>query len=108
MMTGHHVYADTPTRIVHMGIGGVKGLSPRLMAIVDALPLRTGLRVLEIGCGGTGDRRPHRGWACSRHRPICEGNRSGKSRLGKADSIRNSEPAAGRHRGFRAEMGRPA
>jgi SAM-dependent methyltransferase len=27
------------------------GLSPRLRAIVDALPLRAGLRVLEIGCG---------------------------------------------------------
>ena len=26
-------------------------LSPRLVAIVDALPLRTGMRVLEIGCG---------------------------------------------------------
>jgi SAM-dependent methyltransferase len=26
-------------------------LSPRLREIVDALPLRTGLRVLEIGCG---------------------------------------------------------
>lgn len=26
-------------------------LSPRLTAIVDALPLRAGLRVLEIGCG---------------------------------------------------------
>jgi SAM-dependent methyltransferase len=26
-------------------------LSPRLAAIVDALPLRAGLRVLEIGCG---------------------------------------------------------
>lgn len=26
-------------------------LSPRLAAIVDALPLREGLRVLEIGCG---------------------------------------------------------
>lgn len=26
-------------------------LSPRLAAIVDALPLRLGLRVLEIGCG---------------------------------------------------------
>lgn len=28
-----------------------KDLSPRLMAVVDALPLRDGLRVLEIGCG---------------------------------------------------------
>nr|WP_287052844.1 methyltransferase domain-containing protein [Mesorhizobium sp.] len=26
-------------------------LSPRLLAIVDALPLRQGTRVLEIGCG---------------------------------------------------------
>ena len=28
-----------------------KDLSPRLAAIVEALPLRPGLRVLEIGCG---------------------------------------------------------
>jgi SAM-dependent methyltransferase len=27
------------------------GLSPRLREIVDALPLREGLRVIEIGCG---------------------------------------------------------
>ena len=26
-------------------------LSPRLAAVVDALPLRAGMRVLEIGCG---------------------------------------------------------
>ncbi|EOM75140.1 methyltransferase domain-containing protein [Rhodococcus rhodnii] len=26
-------------------------LSPRLRAVVDALPLRAGMRVLEIGCG---------------------------------------------------------
>jgi precorrin-6B methylase 2 len=29
----------------------VDALSPRLEAIVDALPLRPGLRVIEIGCG---------------------------------------------------------
>jgi SAM-dependent methyltransferase len=27
------------------------GLSPRLRAVVEALPLRPGLRVVEIGCG---------------------------------------------------------
>jgi cyclopropane fatty-acyl-phospholipid synthase-like methyltransferase len=32
---------------VHMGTGP----SPRLLAIVDALPLRKGMRVLEVGCG---------------------------------------------------------
>jgi SAM-dependent methyltransferase len=32
---------------VHMGTGA----SARLLAIVDALPLRKGIRVLEIGCG---------------------------------------------------------
>lgn len=29
----------------------IQGLSPRLAAIVAALPLRRGMRVIEIGCG---------------------------------------------------------
>jgi SAM-dependent methyltransferase len=33
------------------GLGLAQALSGRLAAIVDALPLRSGLRVLEIGCG---------------------------------------------------------
>ncbi len=32
-------------------VSGVASLSPRLEAIVDALPLRAGMRVIEIGCG---------------------------------------------------------
>lgn len=32
-------------------MAGVAELSPRLQSIVEALPLRAGLRVIEIGCG---------------------------------------------------------
>lgn len=32
-------------------LAAMPSLSPRLAAIVDALPLRRGMRVLEIGCG---------------------------------------------------------
>ena len=35
----------------HLRFQRVASLSPRLKAIVDALPLRVGLRVIEIGCG---------------------------------------------------------
>jgi SAM-dependent methyltransferase len=42
-MTGHFVLAS--------GRSCVPELSNRLRAIVDALPLRRGIRVLEVGCG---------------------------------------------------------
>ena len=32
-------------------VPSVAALSPRLKAVVDALPLRPGIRVIEIGCG---------------------------------------------------------
>jgi protein-L-isoaspartate O-methyltransferase len=32
-------------------VAGMSSLSPRLREVVDALPLRPGLRVIEIGCG---------------------------------------------------------
>jgi SAM-dependent methyltransferase len=35
----------------HLRCQRVASLSPRLKAIVDVLPLRAGIRVIEIGCG---------------------------------------------------------
>ena len=32
-------------------LGEVAGLSPRLRAVVEALPLQPGMRVVEVGCG---------------------------------------------------------
>lgn len=36
---------------VRVKVGVMPALSPRLREIVDALPLRLGMRVIEIGCG---------------------------------------------------------
>lgn len=48
----HSVIAIHPQRDVTSFYGlGVADLSVRLKAVIDALPLRPGLRVNEVGCG---------------------------------------------------------
>ncbi len=44
-------FADRGVRRPQSTVASVSALSPRLKVIVDALPLRRGLRVIEIGCG---------------------------------------------------------
>ena len=86
-------------------------LSPRLLTILDALPLRAGARVLEIGCGPGAlarDRAAHRRRTRVRHRPVRERNRRGKSCVTRGDRLGRDEPAADRHRGFRIEAKRGA
>jgi SAM-dependent methyltransferase len=100
------------------------GLSPRLLAIVDALPLQQGMRVLEIGCGpGAASReitrrigdghvlaidRSAKAIAQAGDRPLGQGHRAGQGRLARRDCSGPAEPASGRHRGFPAGGGRAA
>ncbi|PAP92689.1 SAM-dependent methyltransferase [Mesorhizobium wenxiniae] len=69
------------------------GLSPRLLAIVDALPLQQGMRVLEIGCGpGAASREITRRIGDGHVRAI---DRSAKA-IAQARAASRAEIAAGR------------
>lgn len=68
-------------------------LSPRLQAIVDALPLRPGSRVLEIGCGSGAAARAVAGRLESGH--ILAIDRSPKA-IAQALTIAAEEIASGR------------
>lgn len=69
------------------------GLSTRLLAIVDALPLRPGLRVLEIGCGPGAAAREIARRIGDGH--ILAIDRSAKA-IGQAAALSGAEIAAGR------------
>jgi len=68
-------------------------LSPRLLAIVNSLPLKEGMRVLEIGCGPGGMAREIAGRIGHGH--VLAIDRSAKA-IAQAKALSQAEIAAGR------------
>lgn len=79
-------------------------LSPRLVQIIEALPLEPQLRVLEIGCGpgaAARDRRPADHRPHPRHRQVHHGDRPAHVSLQRVHQLRSLERPASGHRGLR-------
>lgn len=72
-----------------------KKLSARLQAVIEALPLRPGIRVLEIGCGPGVAARAIAHRIGDGHVPFAKGNSAGNKKLWGRNRHRPSEFSPG-------------